>query len=159
MRSLRPCSDSSATPSFPSQPEGKIGLPRANPRGFSGAILSLLCSKYSQHPTSPGLKPEPFQEPARPSQCTCCLSDHTSPAPPLSQPSLATPASLPFLEHTRPASTSGHLLLLFPLPGSLFPDILVVLPSPPSILPCNVTCSARPATPTLCYGFVCTCVL
>ena len=23
----------SATPSFPSQPEGKIGLPRANPRG------------------------------------------------------------------------------------------------------------------------------
>ena len=28
-----PCSDSSATPSFPSQPEGKIGLPRANPRG------------------------------------------------------------------------------------------------------------------------------
>ena len=28
----RPCSDSSATPSFPSQPEGKIGLPRANPR-------------------------------------------------------------------------------------------------------------------------------
>ena len=26
-------SDSSATPSFPSQPEGKIGLPRANPRG------------------------------------------------------------------------------------------------------------------------------
>ena len=31
MRSLRPCSDSSATPSFPSQPEGKIGLPRANP--------------------------------------------------------------------------------------------------------------------------------
>ena len=24
---------SSATPSFPSQPEGKIGLPRANPRG------------------------------------------------------------------------------------------------------------------------------
>ena len=34
MRSLRPCSDSSATPSFPSQPEGKIGLPRANPRGL-----------------------------------------------------------------------------------------------------------------------------
>ena len=34
MRSLRPCSDSSATPSFPSQPEGKIGLPRANPRGW-----------------------------------------------------------------------------------------------------------------------------
>ena len=33
MWSLRPCSDSSATPSFPSQPEGKIGLPRANPRG------------------------------------------------------------------------------------------------------------------------------
>ena len=35
--SIRPaervwCSDSSATPSFPSQPEGKIGLPRANPR-------------------------------------------------------------------------------------------------------------------------------
>ena len=30
---LRPCSDSSATPSFPSQPEGKIVLPRANPRG------------------------------------------------------------------------------------------------------------------------------
>ena len=28
-----PRSDSSATPSFPSQPEGKIGLPRANPRG------------------------------------------------------------------------------------------------------------------------------
>ena len=33
MRSLRPCSDSSTAPSFPSQPEGKIGLPRANPRG------------------------------------------------------------------------------------------------------------------------------
>ena len=32
-RSLGPCSDSSATPSFPSQPEGKVGLPRANPRG------------------------------------------------------------------------------------------------------------------------------
>ena len=30
---LNACSDSSATPSFPSQPEGKIGLPRANPRG------------------------------------------------------------------------------------------------------------------------------
>ena len=30
---LTQCSDSSATPSFPSQPEGKIGLPRANPRG------------------------------------------------------------------------------------------------------------------------------
>ena len=28
MRSLRPCSDSSATPSFPSQPEGKIGPQR-----------------------------------------------------------------------------------------------------------------------------------
>ena len=27
VRSLRPCSDSSTTPSFPSQPEGKIGLP------------------------------------------------------------------------------------------------------------------------------------
>ena len=33
MRSLGPCNDSSATPSFPSQLEGKIGLPRANPRG------------------------------------------------------------------------------------------------------------------------------
>ena len=33
MRSLRPCSDSSATPSFPSQPEGKIGLPRVPLRG------------------------------------------------------------------------------------------------------------------------------
>ena len=32
-RGQQPCSDSSATPSFPSQPEGKIGLPRANPRG------------------------------------------------------------------------------------------------------------------------------
>ena len=32
MRSLSPCGDSSANPSFPSQPEGKIGLPRANPR-------------------------------------------------------------------------------------------------------------------------------
>ena len=28
------CSDASATPGFPSQPEGKIGLPRANPRGM-----------------------------------------------------------------------------------------------------------------------------
>ena len=37
VRSLRPCGDSSATPSFPSQPEGKIGLPRANPRGHRGA--------------------------------------------------------------------------------------------------------------------------
>ena len=33
MRSLWPCSDSSRTPSFPSQLQGKIGLPRANPRG------------------------------------------------------------------------------------------------------------------------------
>ena len=32
MRSLWPCSDSSRTPSFPSQLELKIGLPRANPR-------------------------------------------------------------------------------------------------------------------------------
>ena len=31
----RTCSDSSATPSFPSQPEGKIGLPRANPRAHT----------------------------------------------------------------------------------------------------------------------------
>ena len=30
---LQPCSDSSAASSFPSQPEEKIGLPRANPRG------------------------------------------------------------------------------------------------------------------------------
>ena len=33
MRSLWPCSDSSRTPSFSSQLQGKIGLPRANPRG------------------------------------------------------------------------------------------------------------------------------
>ena len=33
MRRLDGISDSSATPSVPSQPEGKIGLPRANPRG------------------------------------------------------------------------------------------------------------------------------
>ena len=32
MRSLWPCSDSSRTPSFPSQLQLKIGLPRANPR-------------------------------------------------------------------------------------------------------------------------------
>ena len=31
-KSLWPCSDSSRTPSFPSQLQGKIGLPRANPR-------------------------------------------------------------------------------------------------------------------------------
>ena len=30
---IKALGDSSATPSFPSQPEGKIGLPRANPRG------------------------------------------------------------------------------------------------------------------------------
>ena len=38
--------DSSATPSFPSpsQPEGKIGLPRANPRGrLMFLTLPLLC--------------------------------------------------------------------------------------------------------------------
>ena len=39
MRSLRPCSDSSATHSFPSQPEGKIWLPRANPRA-TGSLAS-----------------------------------------------------------------------------------------------------------------------
>ena len=33
LKDLGPCGDSSATPSFPWQPEGKIGLPRANPRG------------------------------------------------------------------------------------------------------------------------------
>ena len=33
VRPASPCSDSSATPCFPSQPEGKIGLPMANPRG------------------------------------------------------------------------------------------------------------------------------
>ena len=60
MRSLRPCSDSSATPSFPSQPEGKIGLPRANPRGprltghsqensFSSITLVPL-SRRGSHP-------------------------------------------------------------------------------------------------------------
>ena len=47
MRSLRPCSDSSATPSFPSQPEGKIGLPRANPRGRPESVMPsshlILC--------------------------------------------------------------------------------------------------------------------
>ena len=32
----RGCSDSSATPSFPSQPEGKFGLPMANTRGREG---------------------------------------------------------------------------------------------------------------------------
>ena len=41
MRSLWPCSDSSRTPSFPSQLELKIGLPRANPRG-SLKFLSFL---------------------------------------------------------------------------------------------------------------------
>ena len=50
MRSLRPCSDSSASPSFPSQPEGKIGLPRANPRGRPGADCGsdheLLIAKF-----------------------------------------------------------------------------------------------------------------
>ena len=33
-----PLRGSSATPSFPSQPEGKIGLPRANPRVMLGKI-------------------------------------------------------------------------------------------------------------------------
>ena len=48
MRSLRLCSDSSATPSFPSQPEGKIGLPRANPRGCSNYRTIALISHASR---------------------------------------------------------------------------------------------------------------
>ena len=50
MRSLRPCSDSSATPSFPSQPEGKIGLPRANPRGCSESGWEALRRHLAQPP-------------------------------------------------------------------------------------------------------------
>ena len=48
MRSLRPCSDSSASPSVPSQPEGKIGLPRANPRGRLTSSKATLWVK-AQH--------------------------------------------------------------------------------------------------------------
>ena len=39
-RGLSPREHSSATPSFPSQPEGKIGLPRANPRAALGALFA-----------------------------------------------------------------------------------------------------------------------
>ena len=45
MWSLGPLSDSSATPSFASQLESKIGLPRANPRG------SLKSPSFSRIPT------------------------------------------------------------------------------------------------------------
>ena len=40
MRSLRPCSDSSATPSFPSQPEGKIGLYAATAAAAAKSLQS-----------------------------------------------------------------------------------------------------------------------
>lgn len=39
--------------------------------------MSLLCYKYSQHPTSPALKPKPLREPTSPAQFTHCLSDLT----------------------------------------------------------------------------------
>ena len=52
MRSLRPCGDSSATPSFPSQPEGKIGLPRANPRGgLRSRVYPLPATRWSWQST------------------------------------------------------------------------------------------------------------
>ena len=57
MRSLWPCSDSSATPSFPSQLEWKMGLPRANPRAvqFSSVAQSCptLCDPMNR--STPGL--------------------------------------------------------------------------------------------------------
>ena len=56
MRSFRPCSDSSATPSFPSQPEGKIGLPRANPRGrliLQNGLVGSPCSPRDSQESSP----------------------------------------------------------------------------------------------------------
>ena len=56
MRSLRPCSDSSATPSFPSQPEGKIGLPRANPRGRLTVLEMLGYPKTPQAGKKDGRK-------------------------------------------------------------------------------------------------------
>ena len=45
MRSLWPCGDSSATPSFPSQLEWKIRLPRANTRGAGGSGGASLGSR------------------------------------------------------------------------------------------------------------------
>ena len=48
----KPCSDSSATPSFPSQPEGKIGLPRANPRGrLRFPVVTRECRRNSRKTT------------------------------------------------------------------------------------------------------------
>ena len=56
MRSLWPCSDSSRTPSFPSQLELKIGLPRANPRGslkfLSFSRIPMQLEKNDVVPTS-----------------------------------------------------------------------------------------------------------
>ena len=56
MRSLWPCSDSSRTPSFPSQLELKIGLPRANPRGslkfLSFSRIPIQLEKNDVVPTS-----------------------------------------------------------------------------------------------------------
>ena len=58
MRSLRPCSDSSATPSFPSQPEGKIGKIRLRVwRGPWGATAGLS-EGHQPSPAQPGMNRE-----------------------------------------------------------------------------------------------------
>lgn len=91
-------------------------------------MMSLLCSRHSQNPTSPGLKPKPLQDPTKPCKFPHCLSDFT----------VSCPASLAawsnytdffaILEHTRHASALGYLLLLSPLLALSFPDILMVSP-------------------------------
>ena len=59
MMSSGPCSDSSATPSFPSQLEWKMGLPRANPRGrlrhsaLPAAVLSPDLPQEGESPATP----------------------------------------------------------------------------------------------------------
>ena len=49
MRSLRPCSDSSATPSYPSQLEWKVGLPwpKLKKRGCNFLVLSEILLAFN----------------------------------------------------------------------------------------------------------------
>ena len=60
-----PCSDSSATPSFPSQPEGKIGLPRANPRARDGVSREVPCSALKGETVPDSLPATPKSPPTR----------------------------------------------------------------------------------------------
>ena len=66
MRSLRPCSDSSATPSFPSQPEGTEHLQgRTAPPSSArvGTMLGLIPGRPQHHPVVPSPPPSsPFPE-------------------------------------------------------------------------------------------------